>query len=490
MRSSSTILRSLGTAPRRDVLLLYADTSRVRLGLPTDELPDANVATMQPVVDALAELGHRVRALGVSYDDPSAVEAIEADVVLHLVDGSGLDGNPGLEVPAALERRGLHFCGAGSAFYQATSDKLGQKARLAAARVPAPLGGVMPHPDARLPPGLRYPLIVKPRDGFGSIGITEDSVVTGPGQLRRQVERLVGELDCDALVAEYVPGRELTVGVIGRGASAFTLPVLEAEFGEAYRDIPKIKTFRTKFDAASPLYHDFRAVCPARLDAATEQRVRHVALRAYRALGGDGYGRVDIRLADSGTPYVIEVNAQPSLEYGEADGDCASLPLIARGAGWSYAELFRHILATARTFDRLGGRRASPLAPRRHAGRTGVHATAALPKGMAVCALGDVHPVPELHADAACLRLEDGRPARIDPVLRHLEHAAEPNLRLATERATGALALVTTRAVAVGEALSLDRQQPLPLTALRRRLRCHGSRGAHPATAEALQAVG
>ena len=485
-------LRSLSRERSLDLVLLYDDTSQVRRGLALDALPDADSDSMAPVIAALETLGYRVRGVGVSYDDLSPLDDLEADVVFHMADGNGLDGNPGLEVPIALERRGLHFCGAGSAFYHATVDKLALHGRLAAARVPSPLSTVLSHPEARLPACLGFPLIVKPRDGFGSIGISTESVVHTPTELRRQVERLTAEIDCDALVAQFVPGRELTVGVIGRGAGAFTLPPLETEFGEAYRHIPKIKTYQTKFDVESALYHDFRAVCPARLEPSVEQRVRQVALRAYRALGGDGYGRVDIRLARDGTPYVIEVNAQPSLEDGESMADCAMLPLIGRGAGWTYPELLRRILATARTHRPTESRRSPVFAPRWHAGRTSVHAMCDLPAHAALCPLGDVQLVPEPRADGRCLRLVDGRAVRIGPDVRHVEHASEPSLLLVpVGDAPGApLLLVTSRAVAAGEALTLDRDAPLPLSVLRRRPRAHGQRGAHPALAAPLQQVG
>lgn len=425
--------------PPLDLVLVYGATSGIRSGLPTDGLPDVDDAAMAPEVAALAELGHRVRLLGVTYDTLQALDSLAADFVFNYCDGTGLDGSPGTEVIFALERRGLPFSGAGSWSYWLTNDKWGSKLALAAAGVPVPSGCVLAAPDAELPASLAFPLIVKPRDGFGSLGVDAGSVVHDAAAARRAVERLTGEYHCDALVEQYVDGREVTVGLIGPSARPWVLPPLEVQFGPAYRDLPRIRTFETKHDAASELYWGFRPLCPAPLSPALTRRVQQVARRAYRAVGGDGYARVDLRLAADGTPYVLEVNSNCSLEVGEEPQDCGMLPLAARGMGWSYPELLGRIIAAGLRRQRPA--RQAPLAARWVAGETATHALADRRAGDRLLALGTADPAEALH----------------DPAVRHLGHSPVPNLRLVADGE--GLWLAAARRIRAGDALTLDRSR-------------------------------
>ena len=420
-----------------DVVLLYNATSGIRSGLPTDALPDLDDAAMAPEIGALSELGHHVRPLGIAYDTLQVLDNLQADFVFNLCEGTGLDGNPGLEVIVALERCGLPFSGAGSWCYWITSDKWSTKVELAAAGVPVPLGCVVTDPGAPLPEGLGFPLIVKPRDGFGSIGVDETSVVHDAAAAQAAIERIVGGYHTDALVEQYVDGREITVGLVGPGARPWTLPPLEVQFGGAYRDVPRIRMFKTKYDASSAYYWDFRTLCPAPLSPAVTRRVQQVARRAYRAVGAEGYGRVDMRLAADGTPYVLEVNANCSIEIGDEPQDCAMLPLAAAGMGWSFPELMGRIVAAG--LQRRRPERQPPVAMRYRDGATSVHALVEKRAGERL-----------LTIDTA-----DATAALLQPPVRHLGHSPAPNVRLVCDDQVCWLA--AARKVRAGDVLTLDR---------------------------------
>lgn len=440
------------------IVLLFNDTSVVERGNESDSLPDADLDSHQSIIDALESRGHTVQALGIHYENLHLLDTLEADFVLNLCDGTGLDGHPGLEVVAALENRGLPFSGASSGFYFTSSGKWRTKRRLATARVPAPFGVLLPSPEVPLHGALKFPLFVKPRDAYGSLGVDDNSLVKNEEELRARVAYVVDTFGTDALVEEYIAGRELAVALIGAGDSAVVLPPLEVTFGKAYDSKLKIRSYATKHDTTSDDYRDFGVVCPAQLDDETEKRVRQVALQAYRALGGDGYGRVDLRLSADGTPYVLEVNANCSLEEGESPEDCGLFPLICRAVGWDSADMYQALIRSG--LDRPAPQTKAPLAMRWHHGRTTTHALYPVALGERLLPFGPVYPA-KAHSSLGAFTTIDGKPVLVEPHVRHLDHAADPNLVPVRDGST--LWLEAARPIQAGELLTIDRRAPLDL---------------------------
>lgn len=458
MEDSSYAVEKPGPIPALRIVLLFNDTSVVERGNPSDALPDADLNSHQEIVHALESRGHTVSALGIHYENLHLLDTLEADFVLNLCDGTGLDGHPGLEVVAALERRGLPFSGASSGFYFTSSGKWRTKRRLATARVPAPFGLLLPSPDVPLHGALKFPLFVKPRDAYGSLGVDEASLVHNEDELRARVAYVVETFGTDALVEEYIAGREIAVALIGGGDQAIALPPLEVTFGKAYDGKPKIRSYATKHDTTSDYYRDFGIVCPAELDAETDKRVRQVALQAYRALGGDGYGRVDFRLSADGTPYVLEVNANCSLEEGESPEDCGLFPLICRAVGWDSADMYQALIHSG--LSRPAPVTKAPLAMRWHQGRTTAHALYDVALGERLLPFGPVYPAKSIHTLGSFTTV-DGKPVLVEPHVRHLDHAPDPNLVPIRDGTT--LWLEAARPIQAGELLTIDRRAPLDL---------------------------
>lgn len=459
--------------PRLNIVLAYNATSAVQRGDATDALPDSDEAALLPVISALESLGHRVTPLALTYENLDELERIECDFVFNLCEGTGLDGHPGLEVVDALARRGIPFSGAGPYCYSLTTGKWRMKTKLAASKVPVPLGAVLPGPDVPLPSTMRFPLFVKPRDGFGSLGVHEGSVVHDVESAKAAVKAIVEEFGGYALVEQYIVGREITVGVIGnsvRGAEPMVLPPLEVQFGKAYDNKPKIRMFATKFDESSELYYDFQTVCPAPLTPELDARVRQVALQAYRAVGGDGYARVDMRLAEDGTPYVLEVNSNCSLEHAEHPSDCGMLPLIARAVGWSYADLLGKLIEAG--LKRKSVAEQPPSATRWHRGATAAHALVDCPEGQVLMPFGPVYPSASSEPREGTFLTTQGRRVYVEPDVRHLVASEEPNLE--TVRVGNALMLRASRPIKAGDVLTIDPAAPIDLASPARRPRACG----------------
>ncbi len=455
------------------IAVLYNDTEALQRGDATDDLADTQLDGVEKALVALRSLGHAAFAQPVTYANLPVLDALEADFALNLCEGSGVDGHPGVEVVAALEARGLPYSGVSQWGYYLSSGKWRMKRALVAAGVPVPHGAVMPSPHVALPSTLTFPLFVKPRDAYGSLGIDDQSLVHTPAELVAQVARIVDSLGTHAIVEQYIAGREISVGLVGTLAAPQILPPLEILFGAAHR-VP-VRTFATKHEADSEHYHGFTVACPAPLSPELEARVRAVALRAYRAVGCDGYARVDIRLSDDGTPFVLEVNANCSLEVGPAEADCALLPLMARAAGWSYAELLQRLIGAGRRRVHRGRR--APLSVRWCEGALGAHALESHAEGARLLPLGPIYPVRGTVEAPGALTTHEGRAVFVEPQVSHIAHADDPNLELVLDG--GSLWLACRRPVANGEELTLDRRVPLPVPAPLRRPRAVGLRTNH-----------
>ena len=142
----------------------------------------------------------------------------------------------------------------------------------------------------------------------------------------------------EVIVQEYVAGREFNVGFVG----AQMLPISEIDFAGMPDGSWPIVTYAAKWVTGSPDDLGTQPVCPARIPADMARRIGQIARQAWEEMAGaEGYGRVDMRLSDSGQPYVIELNPCPDLSSN------AGLARMARAVGWDYGELVMRIVDEA-----------------------------------------------------------------------------------------------------------------------------------------------
>lgn len=313
-----------------------------------DTAPDWPAEADAHLMNALRSLGWEPSLMGVSMQDVAEkVAAIEAELVVNLCDGfDALDGYPGVTAVEALDARGIPYTGAMRQAYWMGCDKLRMKLHFLNAGVPTPASQVFGDPDEPLPDDLRFPMFVKPVSAGGSGGIDLGAVVENEAALRARLASVIPEFG-PALAEQYVDGRELTVGIFGDGEDLELLPPLEITFGEVYPVDRRVRTFATKSDPTSPLYKGFQVHCPAPLSPEERARVEDIARRAYQAIGGSGYGRVDFRLGPDG-PMVLEVNPNCSLEWVEGDvHDSALFPLACHAAGMTLTDMYRRLIEVA-----------------------------------------------------------------------------------------------------------------------------------------------
>lgn len=279
---------------------------------------------VQRIEDALRSLNHEVIVLDG-----------DADLFKHLQDFFGKltdDTWPGLvfnlsfgmqgqlrycQVPGILDMLGLPYIGSGLWGHALSSDKVAAKALFKHAGLPTADFAVMYQADDPAPE-LDYPLVVKPVAEASSFGV---QLVHTVAEMRAALRDNLVIFQQPVLVEQFIPGRELNVSIIGNGATAQALPVVEVKLKTD--DIP-LYTRKDKEDIAK---RRFDLLCPAEVSGEITQKVQQLALQAFTILHCRDWARVEFRMDEAGNPFILEVNTLPGL------GVIASLPAAAAQAG-------------------------------------------------------------------------------------------------------------------------------------------------------------
>jgi D-alanine-D-alanine ligase len=291
------------------------------------------------VVRAMRARGHDVACLEPRDDVASIRDAIaekRPHVVFNMLEEFHGFVEYELLVPALLEMLQVPYTGCNPRGLALARDKALTKAILAHHGLPVPGFAVFPRGRRVRPPPLAYPLLVKSLTEEASSGLAHGSLVHDPRRLRDRVAFVHEQVSSDAIVEEYVRGRELNVALLGnRRPRAF--PAWELDLSRLPPRAPRFVTSRVKWDAAYQKRHRIRSI-PARLPAAAARSVERLGRRVYTLLGLSGYARIDLRLDAEGRPFVLEANPNPDLSRAD------DFALAAAAAGVPFGDLVERIL--------------------------------------------------------------------------------------------------------------------------------------------------
>lgn len=279
--------------------------------------------TARAVEEALNELGFEVFRLYFTPPDFSPLINSSCDVIFNLYAATGREQ---ALVAGLLELSGVPFTGSTALGHFLALGKHIAKAIWKQNEIPTPSSFFPPDPREG-----DFPLIVKPAYGGSGEGISSSSIVRNFEELEQAMR--AGERFSPLLIEKFIPGKELTIGLLGN--PPHVLPPLEVSFDRLPKEVARINSFEAK-----TTYSDLVEVKPACLPGKVRLSVEEVAFRAFQALGLRDYARCDIRLDESGNPYVLEINSLPGLEPGYSD-----LPRAAEAASISYKELIARIIA-------------------------------------------------------------------------------------------------------------------------------------------------
>lgn len=278
---------------------------------------------------ALEARGYRVVAIDALRDVAQRLDEAGVEVAFLALHGRyGEDGT----IQGLLEMMGIPYTGSGVLASALGMNKVAAKKVVRGSGIPTPdycevsMQESAGEAAARIEEQLGLPVMLKPVEEGSSLGVVK---CKDKDALAAAVER--GRAEYGAVFAErFVPGQEITVGILEYDGRPRSLPILELVPRKEFYD------YEAKYTKGLT---DF--ILPARLEPAVYAEAEHLAEAAFRAIGCRGYARVDMMVDGEGTPWFVEINTLPGMT------DTSDLPAQARAAGISYEELVETILLTA-----------------------------------------------------------------------------------------------------------------------------------------------
>ncbi len=297
--------------------------------------------TEYDVTTTLRRIGHEVRCIGVLdslTDLRTAIAEWKPDIVFNLLEEFDGIVTYDQHVVAFLELMRQPYTGCNPRGLLLSRDKSLCKQLFAYHRIPTPQFTVFGRSAKfHVPRKLRFPLFVKSTVEDASLGIAQASVVDDAAKLRERVEFVHDQVKSDALVEEYIEGRELYVGIMGNERLT-RLPVWEMVFGSMPDSLAAIATRKVKWDKRYQARYGITTRAAEDLPAPVVARLDKLSRRIYRALGLSGYARMDFRVTPEGNIYVLEANANPNLEAEEDFSESA------RASGIAYEDLLGRLI--------------------------------------------------------------------------------------------------------------------------------------------------
>jgi D-alanine-D-alanine ligase len=278
---------------------------------------DVSLATGHGISKALRSLGVEVVNVDVRDENFELPDDIDlAFIALH-----GTFGEDG-QVQKILEDREVAYTGEGLEGSEVAFDKIRSKEKFRQQGVTTPAWEVIA--DGQ-PPTLPLPIVVKPPRQGSTVGV---HIVKREGELESALAE-AAKYDRQLLIETFIPGRELTIGILGEQA----LPILEIIPKSGFYD------FTNKYPFLNPqVGGGAEHICPAKIDKRKTEEIQELALKAHRALGLEVYSRVDVILPESGEPTVLEANTIPGMT------EASLLPEAAAASGISYVDLCVRII--------------------------------------------------------------------------------------------------------------------------------------------------
>ncbi len=330
------------TLKRRRIIVLVHKSL-----IPPDDISKLSPAEIAPfktefdVRGGLRKLGHEVVMVGLSDELAplrTAIEEFEPHVVFNLLEEFDGQAIFDAHVVGYLELQRAPYTGCNPRGLLLARDKALSKKVLAYHRIQVPRFRVFPrYRKIKRPRQLEFPLIVKSLIEEGSYGIAQASLVNNDKALEERVAFIHDKILTDAVVEQYIPGRELYVSVLGNHRLQ-VLPTWEIFLDNLPEDAAKIATRKVKWDLEYQAKHGVSIGRAKGLSEEMERRIARLSRRICRRLGTDGCVRIDFRLHESGDIYFLEANPNPDI------GEHEEFASAAKAAGLKYPALLQKIV--------------------------------------------------------------------------------------------------------------------------------------------------
>lgn len=286
--------------------------------------------TVDAIDTALKTMGFETEPVGNCFQ---LIEALSSgkrwDMVFNISEGLYGDGRESV-VPAILDQYRIPYVFSGPVVLGISLNKYLTRLIVSAAGVPVSPGMLIADVKDVEKCNLHYPLFIKPvSEGTGK-GITEKNLITSPDELKEMVEYILKRFEQPALVEEYLPGREFTVGVIGSGEETIAIGGMEIKCKDNLPYSVEFKENYQEFCKYIPMAEEFTEEC------------KSVAVDVWKALGGVDAGRVDVKADRNGRMRFMEVNPLAGLHPVHSD-----LPILSGMIGVNFQSLIEMIMNSA-----------------------------------------------------------------------------------------------------------------------------------------------
>ncbi|MCS7168169.1 MAG: hypothetical protein RMI91_03435 [Gemmatales bacterium] len=330
---------------RLHIALVYNAARVAPPDLPEDRASMRDLrAQIRRLARTLRRIGHTVTVVALAHDlfrFQRLLKRLRPDVVFNQYDDVVHGAQYEMRVAALVRMMGFPMTGSPALALGLCRFKYMTACLLSGVGIPVPPNtALLETVKAVREHKWQFPLIVQPSQEHAGIGLGRNSVVYNKTQLRQQVSYILREFNQPALVQRFLTGREFNVALVG-GQRLRVLPLAEVDYSRLPPTIPPIMSYAAKWLENTEEYQRTSVICPAEVEPALLQEINQMAVRAFRSVGGWGYGRVDVRLDESGRPHVLDVNCNPCLDEG------IGIARQAERAGISFPELLKLIIKAA-----------------------------------------------------------------------------------------------------------------------------------------------
>lgn len=336
------------------------------------------VHTVEAIRRGIEEAGHESVFIEGDEDAYERIRFFRPDLVFNRAEGIRGESRES-QIPAMLEMLGIPYVGSDVLTLALCLNKEWTKQLLRGAGIATPESvlirtGADLHESSLRERRLTFPVILKPNAEGSSIGINEDNVVHDESAFLVKARSMMKTYPGAILAEQSIPGREISVGVLGDGGAPGrpagpigttgaedvreqgpraefageppeVLPFLEVDFSRLPAAVGNVFGQRAK-SAYDDLSH---YLCPAPLEATLEEALRETSLAACRVLGIRDFARLDFRIDRTGVPHFLEINPLPGLDYDEEGRDFSFFTIMALRSGLTYSALVGRLLRSAWT---------------------------------------------------------------------------------------------------------------------------------------------
>lgn len=332
------------------ITVIFNRVGQRREGLAIDQLADMDTLTTAiDIAKGLKKIGYAVDLFDVKPSNFESLPFYPTDLFFNSCFGIGNIPKSEYQIPQILDHNQKPYTGGDANNILLTTDKYAAKQILKENGLPTALAKIFEHPGESLPHYLKFPLMVKPSQQDASQGISNKSIVTNRQELNQRIAFINKWYREPALVEEFIDGREINAAILGNDKDLTVLPISEIVFGESFQKKEHgqkrwpIVSFAAKWLKNTTVYKETAGVCPTLLPRDLEDKIKELAKKAYQLMNCRDFARVDFRLKDDGSIYILEVNANPAIDNDPSVG----LVRSAKAFGLDYSSLLDRIVCQA-----------------------------------------------------------------------------------------------------------------------------------------------